>query len=279
MVYLYIAVLGLCLGSLVNAVVWRLHEQVNSKSKSKKEKDKLSILKGRSMCIECCHELSAMDLIPVISWVSLNGKCRYCQKKISWQYPLVEIVTSILFVFSYIFWSFNEDFSGLINFLIYSVFLFAITLGMILAVYDFKWKILPNKLVLYLGLSAVIFAVLSLFQIDELSRVMINIIASLAVSGGIFGILFQISNGKWIGGGDVKLGFALGFFVLSPQLAFMMLFLASILGSLYSLILVLIGKYKKHMHIPFGPFLLLATYFVVIYGQKIIEIYKDYIYV
>src|SRR5580700_9634934 len=112
MIIVVLAVLGLCLGSFVNALVWRLHEQSNPKQKTKNKKQKakqlsaneLSILRGRSMCPDCHHQLAAKDLVPVISWLDLRGKCRYCHRPISIQYPLVELATAGLFVFSYFFW-------------------------------------------------------------------------------------------------------------------------------------------------------------------------------
>ena len=99
-VIIILAWLGLCAGSFVNALVWRLHEQ----KRSKKADKKLSILNGRSMCVHCRHELTWYDLIPLFSWLLLRGKCRYCKKPISWQYPIVELATAAVFVLSYIFW-------------------------------------------------------------------------------------------------------------------------------------------------------------------------------
>jgi len=104
MIVVVLVVLGLCLGSFVNALVWRIHEQdrLTGKKKKphKKQLDRLSILHGRSMCPDCHHELKPKDLVPLFSWLSLHGKCRYCHKPISWQYPVVELLTAGLFVFS-----------------------------------------------------------------------------------------------------------------------------------------------------------------------------------
>src|SRR5690242_5933733 len=94
--------LGLCAGSFVNALVWRLHEW-QEPSKSKK-KTNLSLLKGRSVCPDCRHTLAWHDLIPVVSWMALRGKCHYCGKAISAQYPVVELIGGSVFALSYIFW-------------------------------------------------------------------------------------------------------------------------------------------------------------------------------
>src|SRR3989344_6490262 len=124
MIVAILIVLGLAFGSFVNALVWRLHEQ-EERAKSKEQRRKkgkakntaklsshtsvlsskdLSILKGRSMCPSCKHGLAAKDLVPVLSWLTLRGKCRYCHKPISIQYPLVELITATLFVISYLLW-------------------------------------------------------------------------------------------------------------------------------------------------------------------------------
>src|SRR5690606_19684146 len=105
-----LVILGLCLGSFVNALVFRLHMQMKASEKhrgKKVQKAKLSIVSGRSMCVHCHHELAWYDLIPVLSWLTLGGKCRYCHKPIAWQYPLVELATAALFALSYVYWPVN----------------------------------------------------------------------------------------------------------------------------------------------------------------------------
>jgi prepilin signal peptidase PulO-like enzyme (type II secretory pathway) len=106
MIIAVLVVLGLCFGSFANALVWRVHEQAGQAAKKKPDKKylkQLSVAKGRSMCPNCKHELVAKDLIPVLSWLALGGKCRYCAKPISIQYPLVEVALASLFVVSYLY--------------------------------------------------------------------------------------------------------------------------------------------------------------------------------
>ncbi len=270
MIVVILIVLGLCLGSFVNALVWRLHEQSKPKKQRVAKDAELSIARGRSMCPNCQHTLSAKDLLPVISWLSLGGKCRYCRKPISWQYPVVEMFTAILFVVAYLYWPYYWQISSnpythisYAHIAVFAVFLASIITGMALAVYDFKWMLLPNKLVAILAGLGVMYAVPQvLSSTGELTLISVGL--SVAISGGIFWALFQVSNGTWIGGGDVKLGLALGLFLSGPGSALLMLFASSLLGTAYVVVLMVLGRYKKNIHIPFGPFLLLGTFLVIL---------------
>src|SRR5690348_7443935 len=100
-----LAVFGLIFGSFIDALTWRIHEQAQLQKKKRiKIPRELTMLHGRSMCPNCRHTLSALDLVPVLSWVVLRGKCRYCSMPISWQVPVIELLTGFLFVASYIWW-------------------------------------------------------------------------------------------------------------------------------------------------------------------------------
>lgn len=276
--YVIFAILGLCFGSFVNAWVWRLHEQSKPKKARAATDKELSITKGRSMCPNCKHTLATKDLIPVLSWLSLGGKCRYCKKPISWQYPLVELLTSLLFIMYYIYLPVVILQGQALQTLAFLVFLGANVIGMALAVYDFKWMLLPDRLVKILGILGLSYTLVALIQSNEPIRTLFGILFAILVSGGLFYILYQISDGKWIGGGDVKMGLVLGLFLLTPLNAGLMLFLASFIGCFYALALLVVGKYKKGVHIPFGPALLLATYIVVLFGTEIINTYQNLIF-
>jgi leader peptidase (prepilin peptidase)/N-methyltransferase len=262
-----LAILGLALGSFVNALTWRIHQQ--EKGKSKKDRAKYSIRTGRSMCANCRHTLSVNDLIPVLSWVWLRGKCRYCKKQISWQYPLVEISTALLFVFSYIFWPGDFDIAGIINF---AAWLILLTGFVALAVYDFKWMLLPNRIIFPLyGVAG--FCVLFLSIAAGSLGPMVSALWGVIIGGGLFYVLFQVSRGKWIGGGDVKLGFLLGAVVGGPANAVLMLFLASLLGVMASLPLLISGKVSRTTRVPFGPFLIAGAILVQLFGEGLFDWY------
>lgn len=270
MIILILFFLGLCFGSFVNALVWRLRKQATTKKKA--QKNKYSITKGRSMCVSCGHELAAKDLLPVISWVMLHGKCRYCSKPIPWQYPLVELATAILFVSLYIFWPDNLNSTAskvdLIAWIIASVGLMA------LFIYDLRYMILPNKIIFPLmGLAVVNLLLQSLITSDH--KLLLSATFGVIAGGGLFYVLFQVSRGTWIGGGDVKLGFLLGLLLADPVMALLMLFVASVLGSIFSLILV--GKKGVNIKtkIPFGPFLIAAAIIAKLLGQNLIDWYNS----
>lgn len=280
MIIVMLIVLGLCMGSFVNALVWRLHkqqEQSNAKSpKLKKAKNSsLSILNGRSMCPSCRHALAWYDLIPVLSWFSLKAKCRYCHKPISWQYPAVELLTASLFVASYVFWPqtlalYSEAF-------LFAFWLIFVTGFIALAIYDLRWMILPDRIVFPLQFLAVIYALLTILVLQKgLSGLLAAFLAVLS-SAGLFYVLFQISKGKWIGGGDVKLAVVLGLVLGDPIKVFMMLFIASLLGTCISLPLLMIGKFNRTSKLPFGPLLIIGTTIVYLFGSHLIDWYKQYV--
>jgi len=267
MIILILIVLGLCLGSFVNALVWRVHKQFNIKKKA--DKEQYSIVRGRSMCPHCKHELSARDLIPVISWLSLGGKCRYCHKPIE-DSPLVEVITAGLFVVSYIYWPNGFTSQGTTLFILWLGFL---TGFMALAVYDLKWYLLPNRLVYPLAGLAILQLALVLVFFHGGSHALLAAAYGVLIGGGIFWVLFQISNGKWIGGGDVKLGALLGLIVGGPANSLLLLFLASLLGTIVALPLLLTGKMKRTSRLPFGPFLIAAAIIVYLFGASLIAWY------
>lgn len=261
-------ILGLIAGSFINALVWRVHYSETSKN----NRIKYSILNGRSICPNCKHELSYLDLIPVLSWIMLKGKCRYCKKTISKQYPIVEIVTSLLFVASYIYWPIRLNGIDAYMFIVWLISLVGLVA---LSVYDIKWFILPNKIIFTLYPISILFVLLNIINSNNLLKATINASVAFLIGGGIFYVIFQISQGKWIGGGDVKLGGLLGLLALTPAKSILFIFLASIIGCLVSLVLILIKRMKRNSLIPFGPFLIAGLYITVLFGQNILNWYTS----
>lgn len=286
MIIAILALMGLIFGSFVNAFVWRLHEQEQILEKKSKLKGKaaakqrkaldaqlasLSITKGRSMCSNCKHELATKDLVPVFSWLYLRGKCRYCQAPIP-DSPLVELVTAGLFAISYLYWPASLDTP--LGKLIFALWLVFVVMFVALAVYDLRWFLLPDRVVFPLIGLAVATVLLVAAQAGDI-RVVRDAFAGALVITGTFWLLFQISAGKWIGGGDVKLAVVLGLLAGTPLKALLVLFFSSIIGTICSIPLLLQGKKAMKLKVPYGPFLLAATVIVVLYGQAILDWYMN----
>jgi len=269
LIFLILFVLGLAAGSFINALVWRLHEQ-------KKGKKNLSIINGRSICPNCRHKLAWYDLLPLVSWLLLKGKCRYCKKPISSQYPLVELLTGLVFAGSYIFWLGTVNLDG--QWLLLTAWLIS-SVGLIaLAVYDLRWMLLPNRIIYPTLIAAVLgrAGYIIFFEPRPLHALLLWVF-SLLIASGVFFVLFSVSDGKWIGYGDVRLGLITGTLLADPQKSLAMLFIASFIGTLVILPSLLAGKRNMASKLPFGPFLILATGIMVVFGDSILNWYKDLI--
>lgn len=274
LILVIVTIWGLIFGSFVDALIWRTHEQ--SLLREKKHSAipaKLSILRGRSMCQSCSHVLEPWDLVPVLSWVFLRGKCRYCGAKISWQSPVIEIVTSLLFTLSYLVWPTTLHGLGLMQFCFWLAFLVGFVA---LAVYDLRWYILPDRIIYPLVCLALLEGILSLTLFHGGWESALGSFWGVLIAGGIFYVLYQVSDGAWIGGGDVKLGVLLGIIVGGPMLSFLLLFIASLLGTLVSLPLLLAGKAKRSTLIPYGPFLIAAAVIIVLFKAHFVGLFYHF---
>jgi leader peptidase (prepilin peptidase)/N-methyltransferase len=263
---------GLCSGSFVNALVWRLHEQ----SKTKKTKTNLSIINGRSVCPNCKHVLAWYDLIPLVSWLALQGKCRHCKKPIPIQYPLVELLSAVIFVGSYIFWPETVHLNG--QWLLLGTWLAASVGLLALAIYDLRWFLLPSRII-YPTLAVVAAGRLAYIVIFD-NRPLHSLFLwafSVAVASGVFFILFTYSKGKWIGYGDVRLGLITGTLLADPAKSLAMLFLASLIGTIVILPSLSKGNKTLTSKLPYGPFLIAATAILVVFGDSLLNWYKGLI--
>ena len=275
MIYIALLILGLGLGSFVNALVWRIRQQLDDdgepKKLSKAKQKQLSIMTGRSMCPHCKHQLAATDLIPVFSWLWLRGRCRYCRQQISAQYPLIELLVALLFVSSYVFWPVAIE--SVWQVVLFANWLIALTGLVALAIYDIRWMLLPDKILYPISIIAIIATALS-FVLGRPTNEMVAVCVSVFIGGGIFAALFFLSKGKWIGFGDVKLGLYLGLLLSIPSLAMLMLFLASLLGMAVTIPLLLGKKVNKQTRIPFGPFLIAASILAMLFGSYFVNWYS-----
>ncbi|MCA9344875.1 prepilin peptidase [Candidatus Saccharibacteria bacterium] len=282
MIILILIFLGLAFGSFVNAFVYRLFEADKHTygiglKKAKRSTFNLSVVNGRSICVHCKHELSYLDLIPVLSWFFLRGKCRYCKKPISWQYPAVEVTTAFLFVSSYVFWPYSVN--SLYGWIIFGFWLIYLIGFMSLLVFDIKWMLLPNKIVYsLLGIYVVQLGIMLIFGNIGISGLISILLGAISISG-FFWAIFQISGGNWIGGGDVKLALLLGALAGGVVEAVLVLFIASVLGSIIGGGALLLEKrFNMKTQLPFGPYLMTATIIVVLFGSSLVDWYKNLIY-
>lgn len=276
--------LGLVFGSFVNAWVWRLGKQLDANGDPKKltnaQKQQYSVTKGRSMCPSCKHQLAPKDLVPLFSWLSLKGKCRYCKAKISKQYPLVELAMAIMFVISYIFWPENLQGASSILFI---GFIATLVPLFTLAIYDYKHFILPDKV---LKVGIIIYSVFLLAYAVMLRDFYIFGTAVLAgiLYFAIFLFIFIASlvaqkkgytNKDWLGLGDVKLVFLLGLMIGKPTLVILAMFIASMLGFLIALPSLISKKDNFGSQIPFGPYLIAGAIITIWFGQIILNWYTN----
>lgn len=247
---------GLTLGSFINAFVWRFH-------------NKRDWVTERSECPHCHHQLAPKDLIPVLSFVLLKGKCRYCKHKIE-DTPLAELLLPTIWLLSYFFWPMAMQGVGVFLFgfwLLISLFF------VILTIYDLRWFLLPNKIVFPLiGIVAVQTLLQPILYHYSWQDVFHAGLGALLISG-MFYILFQLSDGTWIGGGDVKLAIALGLIAGDPLRACLLLFFASLIGSVAAIPAIIKHGMRPKIKLPFGPLLIAGTILVQLFGAGIIDWY------
>ena len=264
MVSVFIFIFGLAIGSFLNALIWRLHAGE-------------SIFKDRSHCPKCKHVLGFWDLFPILSFIIQKGKCRYCGKKISWQYPLVELVTAVLFVVAYFIIS-NFQFPISNKFLISNFqFLnllrmwFVIAVMIVIFVYDLKYSLILDKVVYSAAVVAFLTSPL-IYGEAGLGHSLSFAILSSAVGGGFFLLQYLLSSGKWIGGGDVKMGFLMGL-ILDIKGLLVALFFSYVIGALVGLGLIAAGKKTMKSQIPFGTFLAIGIIIAMFWGGEILKWY------
>jgi len=252
MVKMWMFLLGLAVGAFLNVLIDRLP----------KEKD---VLRGRSYCDHCHHQLVWYDLIPLLSFVFLRGRCRYCQKRISFYNPLVELVTGGMFV-----WISNRAMEQLSNGVIISLFHYFIISSLIVIFFtDLKYGIIPDKIVF----PAIIIAGISNFRAagiafgDARQFSIFRFLLPGLGAAGFFGLLVILTKGKGMGLGDVKLAFLMGLVLGFPKII-VALYLAFLTGALVSAILILSKKKKFGQTIPFGPFLVAGTLAAVFWGEQ-----------
>jgi len=241
-------IFGITIGSFLNVCIFRIPRGE-------------SIVHPPSHCPSCNYQLKSLDLVPVFSFLFLRGKCKKCGIKISWRYPLIELLTGIMFSLIVYKYGFN------LTSLFYSLFSAAL---IVVTFIDLEHFLIPNSVVLciiVLGLGFHIFVrPFSLFN------------ALLTFWGvGLFFVLLQILSRGGMGGGDVKLAAGLGLWLGWPDTA-LAVFLGSLLGSIVGITFLALGVKKRKDPIPYGPYLVLGTLVVLFAGEEIWHWYLKLIF-
>lgn len=252
---LFLGLLGAIAGSFAGAIVWRLHKKKN-------------FLNDRSECEHCHKKLQWFELVPVFSFVFLRGRCRKCSKAIGWDKLWIELIGAVLFVLSYLYFPFgNSNETAFI--ILLTLWLLIVTGFLMLGLYDYKYKLLPNKVLLPTLILALMFfiAKYSLYGGNILENLGGFLWALLPVSGFylVLWLIGEKSGKPLIGLGDVKLGIVFAL-LISWQGTVTVLMLANIIGSVIIIILMIIGRAKMNTQIPFGPFLITAFVIVFLSG-------------
>lgn len=243
-------VLGTCFGSFFCCEARRMHHKEISKKK----------LPSRSVCLKCGYKLKWYDNIPLVSWLSLKGKCRKCSKKIGIGEFISELSVGFAFfllALGFIIVSpearFGEPPLLYINITLIIILVLSL---LFLAVYDGLYGELPTILLTISIICAII-----IVSISDLSwEIILNYAASVAILGGIYLLLYLVSKGKWVGDGDWLLGVAIGLTLKTPWLSLVALFLSNFIACL----VMLPFSRGKNVKIPFGPFLVAS--FIIVYS-------------
>lgn len=282
-IYLALILFGVCLGSFAGATVWRLRARQLAYDKKHKEPVDVAELKklekltkhkltsDRSQCLHCGYTLKWYDLIPVVSWLVLKGKCRNCHKRIGLFELLIELGVAAFFVISYIFWPF-ELATGL-EIARFVVWLIAGVILAMLVAYDTKWYLLPDKLTAILASLGVVSVLLTTIRSAEPLTAILSAVAAVAILSGLYLVLYLVSKGRWVGFGDVKLGVGLALLLGDWQLALIALFLANFVGCLIVLPFMIAGKLTRSSRVPFGPLLIIGMILSFFIGPMLIELY------
>ena len=240
-----IVVLSLIEGSFLTALIHRLYTGV-------------SIVWGRSACPHCRHVLNPADLVPLLSYLALRGRCRYCRKPIRWTYPAIEAAVLI------------ANLGLFLRFGMSATFIFdAVVTGFLIVifVYDQQHQLILDRVALPGAAIALLGHLL-------LGRSLFELLLGGILGAGFFLVQYVVSRGRWIGGGDIRLGLLMGFALGWPHIL-VALFGAYVLGATVSVGLILTRRVRWTSMVPFGTFLSVATYLTMIAGGPILDWYRS----
>lgn len=241
--YISVFVLGLIVGSFINVLVARYSTGI-------------SPLKGRSMCFSCGKNLSWTELIPVFSFIYLKARCKGCGSKISFAYPLVELITGIVFLSLYL----KSTPSTLIEWLSFLFYLIIFSSLVALSSYDIRHKIIPNEFSYGFAVSTLIFYLIFNFSSISLTHLLAGPLLAFC-----FYALWVITRGRGIGLGDAKLSLGIGW-LLGMSSGISAILVSFWVGAIVSLVIMATEKVRgakgltMKSEVPFGPYLVIGTF-------------------
>ncbi|OGJ64448.1 hypothetical protein A3C37_05200 [Candidatus Peribacteria bacterium RIFCSPHIGHO2_02_FULL_53_20] len=229
---------GLALGSFGSVIVSRV-----PKSKS---------IGGRSQCPRCRLQIAKRDLIPVLSYLLLRGKCRHCKKKISIHYPLLELGSAILIILPALLEGYIDPFTVNLG--------IALWLFLLLAVMDAESQKIPDAV----GLPLVAVAFLAAYLRGEISWL------APTIGGGFFFLQWAVSHGRMLGSGDIFIGIAMGFILGTWQTTVLSIGIAYVVGAIIACLFLASGKYSRGTRVAFVPYLFIGTMIALVFGDRIL---------
>lgn len=251
-------VVGLMIGSFLNVCIYRIPKGE-------------SISYPPSHCVNCGSRIKWYDLIPLISYVTLKGKCRNCNKKISIRYPIFELLNGILFLTLFAKYGMSIDFIK---------YAFLISLLTVIGIIDFKTSDVYTNTI-YTGIIfSVIFIILGVCINQYRLKDFLNFLLGAVIGGGVISLIIIITKillkKEGMGWGDAEICLVVGMF-LGVKLTLAMFFIAFVLGGIIGIILLLMKKNKRTDAIPFGPYIVIASIIVIYFGNELIQWYINLI--
>ena len=269
----FAAVFGLMIGSFLNVVIHRMPKMMQRESdnyvaqesgKPLPHSDRYNIMVPRSACPHCGHQITALENIPVISYLFLLGKCVQCKAPISVRYPIIELLTGALSAL--LVWRFGSGIAGLAT-LLFAYLLIAMTF------IDADTHLLPDDLTLPLLWCGLLINLNGTFV--PLGDAVIGAAAGYLALWSVYW-LFKLTTGKeGMGYGDFKLLAALGAWLGWKMLPVIIL-LSSVVGAIVGISLILFAKHGRENPIPFGPYLAAAGMIALLYGKPMVQAYLGY---
>jgi leader peptidase (prepilin peptidase) / N-methyltransferase len=266
LVSMLIFILGTAIGSFLSVVIYRVHSK------------KKGIMTGRSVCPHCNKKLKAHHLVPIFSWLFLRGKCGFCGKKISAHYLSLELITGLTLLAAFLYWNFliavpstvaPEFFTYIIDWQIFERFTFYIIEFILLIAiffYDLQYQEIPDRF----SLPAIGVAIAGglVFGVPSAISMLIGAIILFL----FFFIQFVVSKGRWIGGGDLRMGVLMGV-LLGWQMGLFALMIAYLFGAFISIFMLMTARVTRKTAIAFGPFLIIGTLIMMFFGDPILNAY------